>query len=94
VNGGIVFCREAKTGKLIYSGRIGAPGYYYSSPVAADDKVYIASAEGVVVVLDASGDQLRVLARNQLDGPIMSTPALVEGKIYVRTEVHLYAFGN
>ena len=93
VNGGIVFCREAKTGKLIYSGRIGAPGYYYSSPVAADDKVYIASAEGVVVVLEA-GEELKVLARNQLDGPIMSTPALVEGKIYVRTEGHLYAFGN
>jgi outer membrane protein assembly factor BamB len=94
VNGGIVFCREAKTGKLIYSERIGAPGYYYSSPVAADHKVYIASAEGIVVVLDASGDQLRVLARNQLGGPIMSTPALVEGKIYVRTEGRLYGFGN
>ena len=93
VNGGIVFCREAKTGKLIYSGRIGAPGYYYSSPVAADDKVYIASAEGVVVVLDA-GEELKVLARNQLDSPILATPALVDGKIYVRTEGHLYAFGN
>jgi outer membrane protein assembly factor BamB len=93
VNGGIVFCREAKTGKLIYSGRIGASGYYYSSPVAADDKVYIASAEGVVVVLDA-GEELKVLARNQLDSPILATPALVDGKIYVRTEGHLYAFGN
>src|SRR6185503_19457831 len=93
VNGGIVFCREAKTGKLIYSGRIGASGYYYSSPVAADDKVYIASAEGVVVVLDA-GEELKVLARNQLDSPILATPALVDGKIYVRTEGHVYAFGN
>ena len=68
-------------------------GYYYSSPVAADDKVYIASAEGVVVVLDA-GEELKVLARNQLDSPILATPALVDGKIYVRTEGHLYAFGN
>jgi len=66
---------------------------YYSSPVAADDKVYIASAEGVVVVLDA-GEELKVLARNQLDSPILATPALVDGKIYVRTEGHLYAFGN
>jgi outer membrane protein assembly factor BamB len=93
VNGGIVFCRVAETGKLIYSGRIGAPGYYYSSPVAADDKVYIASAEGLVVVLDA-GEQLKILARNQLDGPILATPAIVDGKLYVRTEGHLYAFGN
>jgi outer membrane protein assembly factor BamB len=93
MNGGIVFCRVATTGKLVYSGRIGAPGYYYSSPVAADNKVYIASAEGVVVVLDA-GEELKILARNQLNGAILATPALVDGKIYVRTESHLYAFGN
>ncbi len=92
-NGGIVFCRVAKTGKLVYSGRLGALGYYYSSPVAADNKVYIASADGVVVVLDG-GEELKILATNQLDGAILATPAIVEGNIYVRTESHLYAFGN
>ena len=51
-NGGIVFSRIAKTGELVYSGRTGAMGYYYSSPVAADNKIYLASEEGVVVVLD------------------------------------------
>jgi outer membrane protein assembly factor BamB len=93
LNGGIVYCRDAKTGKEIYSGRLGAPGYYYSSPVAAGNKVYIASAEGEVVVLDA-GEELKVLARNKLDEAILATPALVDGKIYVRTERHLYAFGS
>ena len=90
-NGGIVFRRIAETGKLVYSGRLGALGEYYSSPVAADDKVYVASAEGVVVVLDA-GDELKILARNDLREPILATPALVEGNLYVRTESHLYAF--
>ena len=89
----IVFCRVAKTGELVYSGRLGAPGYYYSSPVAADNKIYIASAEGVVVVLDA-GEKLNILATNKLDGAILATPALVDGNIYVRTESHLYAFGK
>jgi outer membrane protein assembly factor BamB len=92
-NGGIVFSRVAKTGELLYSGRLGAPGYYYSSPVAADNKVYIASEEGVVVVLDA-GEQLKILATNKLDGAIMATPALADGNIYVRTENQLYAFGK
>jgi len=77
----------------VYSGRLGAPGYYYSSPVAADKKVYIASADGVVVVLDG-GEELKILATNQLDEAILATPAIVDGKIYVRTESHLYAFGN
>ena len=93
LNGGIVFCRVAKTGELVYSGRLGAPGYYYSSPVAADNKIYIASEEGVVVVLDG-GEQLKVLATNKLDGAILATPALADGNIYVRTENHLYAFGE
>jgi outer membrane protein assembly factor BamB len=92
-NGGVVFCRDAKTGELVYSGRMGASGYYYSSPVAADDKVYIASEDGVVVVLDA-GEKLKILAENKLDGAILATPALVDRNIYVRTENHLYAFGK
>jgi outer membrane protein assembly factor BamB len=93
LNGGIVFCRVAQTGELLYQGRLGAPGYYYSSPLAADNKIYIASEEGVVVVLDA-GEQLKVLATNKLDGSILATPALANGNIYVRTENRLYAFGN
>jgi outer membrane protein assembly factor BamB len=92
-NGGTVFCRLAKTGALVYSGSLGVPGYYYSSPVASGHQIYIASEEGVIVVLDA-GDKLKVLATNKLDGPILATPALVDGNIYVRTEKHLYAFGK
>jgi len=90
-NGGMVFARNAQTGALLYSGRTGAPGYYYSSPVAADNKIYIASEEGVVSVLD-TGEQLNVLARNKLDGGILATPAIVDGKLYVRTDSKLYAF--
>lgn len=90
-NGGIVFARDAQTGALVFNGRTGAPGYYYSSPVAADNKIYIASEEGVVVVLDA-GEQLNVLARNELDGGVMAIPAIVTGKLYIRTDKTLYAF--
>jgi len=92
-NGGIVYSRVANTGELVYTGRIGAAGYYYSSPVAADGRIYISSEEGVVVVLDA-GAELKVLATNRLDGAILATPALVDENIYVRTENQLYAFGR
>jgi outer membrane protein assembly factor BamB len=92
-DGGLVYCREADTGKLLYDERLGTLGYYYSSPVAADNKIYIASHGGVVIVLDA-GEKLNVLATNKLDGAILATPALVGGNIYVRTESHVYAFGN
>ena len=92
-NGGIVYSRVANTGELVYTGRVGAPGYYYSSPVAADGRIYISSEEGVVVVLDA-GAEFKILATNRLDGAILATPALVDENIYVRTENQLYAFGK
>ena len=92
-DGGLVFCRAADTGELLYDERLGTLGYYYSSPVAADNRIYIASAEGVVTVIDA-GAKLNVLATNKLDGAILATPALAADKIYVRTDSHLYAFGD
>ena len=92
-NGGIVFVRNAKTGEEVYSGRTGAPGYYYSSPVVADNKIYIASEEGVIVVL-AAGDRLNVLARNKLDDGVLATPAIVDGRIYLRTASRMYAFAT
>jgi outer membrane protein assembly factor BamB len=92
-DGGLVFCRVAATGELLYNERLGTLGYYYSSPVAADHRIYIASAEGVVTVIDA-GAKLNVLATNKLDGAILATPALAADHIYVRTKSDLYAFGN
>ncbi len=91
-NGGIVISREAATGKTVFQGRLGAPGGYYASPVAAGGRIYAASDQGTVVVFEAK-DTLQVLARNTLPEPIMATPAIVDGKLYVRTLTHLYAFG-
>jgi len=49
------------------------------------------SRDGVVVVIEA-GDKGEVLAKNDLGEPIVASPALVAGKLYVRTEGKLYAF--
>lgn len=92
-NGGIVLCRDAKTGARVFQARLGAPGGYYASPIAANGRVYAASDTGVVVVFEA-GDALRVLARNDLGEPILATPAVADGILYVRTTSHLYAFGS
>ena len=92
-NGGIVTALDEASGKLVYRGRLGAGGLYYSSPVAAGDHLYFASGEGVVSVVRA-GDKLEVVARNDLAEPIFATPAVVGGRLYVRTTGHLYAFGR
>lgn len=93
-NGGLVSCYDAKSGSIFYQAeRLDAPGDYYSSAIGVNGCIYIASQKGTVVVLDA-GDSLKVLARNQLGEQIFATPAILDGRIYLRTEKHLFAFGE
>ena len=92
-DGGIASCFDAKSGKLHYRERVGAGGFYYSSPVAGDGKIYACSQQGVVSVLK-SGDKFELISKNDFGEPILATPALVDGHVYVRTENHLYAFGG
>ena len=92
-NGGLFTCREPNTGKTVFEERLNAPGGYYASPVAAGGKVYVASDRGVISVLEAA-DRLKVLAQVDLIEPVMATPAIVDGKLYVRTQTQLIAFGE
>lgn len=91
-DGGFVTCVKAATGDILFQERVGAPGSYCASPVAAGGQIYVASHNGIVTAL-AAGDELKVLARNELGENIWATPALGEGIIYVRTAKHLHAFG-
>ena len=93
-NGGLASCYDAKSGKVFYQDeRMDAPGDYYSSAIALDGAIYVASQNGIVTVLKA-GDHFEVVARNKFGEQIMATPAVVEGKIYFRTSGHLYAIGK
>jgi outer membrane protein assembly factor BamB len=90
---GIVTCRDAATGKEHYRQRLSVRGTCYASPVAGDGKVYAAGDGGSVVVFKL-GERFEVLATNEFDEGIVATPALVDGKIYLRTAGHLYAFAE
>jgi outer membrane protein assembly factor BamB len=93
-NGGVATCLDAATGGIIYRARIGATGAYFSSPIAAAGRVYFASSEGVVTVIAADSDELKVLARNEIGEEMIATPAVVGNMIYVRSAGNLFAFGN
>ncbi len=92
-HGGNVTCFDAKTGDKVYGEKLGPRVYYFASPVAADDKIYFCSLNGVVIVIQA-GDTFNVLARSKIGERIYATPALVDGNIYLRTDKHIYAFGE
>lgn len=89
---GVLTCREATSGKELYKQRLGVEGTCYASPVVGDGKIYVGSDGGTVIVFEP-GDRYRRLARIDFDEGILATPALVDGRIYLRTLGHLYAFG-
>jgi outer membrane protein assembly factor BamB len=92
-NGGIVTMLNPESGELLTQGRLpGGSDTFYASPVAGDGKVYIPSEKGQVFVLPP-GPKLEPIAVNDLGDGIYATPALVDGRIYLRTVNTLYCFG-
>ncbi|MCJ7579707.1 MAG: PQQ-binding-like beta-propeller repeat protein [Candidatus Aminicenantes bacterium] len=92
-DGGIVTTFMPGNGEVVAQGRLSQAGsHFYSSLVAADDKVFIISLRGVVTVLKPDGS-LNILAQNNLNEQCYATPAIADGKIYLRTVKTLYCFG-
>ena len=90
---GILISFNPATGEVIKQGRLqGAIDKYFSSPVAADDKVFLIGEGGAVSVLKAAGDW-EILKVNELDDECFATPAIADGRIYIRTRSALYCFG-
>jgi outer membrane protein assembly factor BamB len=88
---GIVTCLDAVTGKEHWRSRVG--GTFYGSPVAVGERVFCASRDGKMVVL-AADKEYRLLARNELGEGSHSTPAIAQGRMYVRTFSQLIAVGK
>ena len=94
-DGGMFSCFDATTGEVYFEQeRLGTRGAYYASPVAADDRIYVASLEGIVTVLKAGGTSPDILHQADFEERIIGTPALVGDKLYLRTASSLYAFGE
>jgi outer membrane protein assembly factor BamB len=91
-DGGIFSSIDAATGKPTKQARISATGDYYSSPVAGDGKLYVINVEGKLTVLRAAA-RWEELATAEFDEEAYATPAIVDGRIYLRTTGHLYCFG-
>ncbi len=91
---GILVSFDPATGNVLKQGRLhGAIDKYFASPVAADDKVFLIGQGGEVSVLKAAGEW-ETLKVNSLDDEVFATPAIADGRIYIRTRSALYAFGK
>lgn len=92
-DGGIVTTLDPETGEVFHRGRLSQGGKkFYASPVAGDGKIVVVDTEGRLSVLKA-GREWEELSSTSLGEPCVATPAICEGRIYVRTPKGLYCFG-
>ena len=91
---GRVTCLDARTGALVWGPERTAQGTVSASPVLADGKLYVVNENAVTTVLQA-GPEYKVLATNELDGGYtLSSLAIAGGRLFLRTESHLYCIGR
>ncbi len=87
---GVLTCADPADGEILWQERLKGP--FSASPVAGDDKLYLVNEEGTTTVIDTKSEA-RVLATNPLGETILGSPAISNGRIYLRSDKHLFCIG-
>ena len=91
---GILTCLNPKTGAIVYEGgRVPIPATFTASPVAFDGKILLTSEDGDTFMVKA-GPKHEILGSNTVGEPVYASPAIADGRIFIRGEKNLYAIGN
>jgi outer membrane protein assembly factor BamB len=86
---GVATCLDARTGKERWRHRVG--GNYSASPLYADGKIFLASEEGVITVIEPAA-AYREVAKSDLAARIMASPIAIGDELIIRTadDLRLY----
>jgi len=90
---GIASALDLATGAPVYERQRLPPGTYSASPVLADGRIYVTSEDGVTAVYRA-GPVFELLAQNPLEGFTLSSVAVSDGQLFLRTENALYCVAD
>jgi outer membrane protein assembly factor BamB len=91
---GVAYALELQTGAVLYGPQRLRPDSYSASPVLAEDKIYITSENEGLTSVYRAGPKFELLAENPLDDYCLSSPAMSQGQIFIRTTGHLWAIGQ
>lgn len=91
----IASSHNAQTGELVGQLRLGEAKRegFSASPVAVEGRIYVTNDEGETFVLSPAPD-FKLLHVNRLGEQVLASPALVDGRWYIRTAGHLLAIGS
>ncbi len=91
---GVAYALDLQTGKTVYGPQRLRPDSYSASPVLADGKIYITSENEGLTSVYAAGPKFELISENPLEDYCLSSPAMSEGQIFLRTTGHLWAIGQ
>lgn len=91
---GVAYALDVQTGKVVYGPERLRPDSYSGSPVLADGKIYITSENEGLTSVYRAGPKFEVISENPLNDYTLSSPAISEGQIFIRTTGHLWAIGQ
>jgi outer membrane protein assembly factor BamB len=91
---GVAYALDVQTGAVVYGPERLRPDSYSASPVLADGKVYITSENEGLTSVYRAGPKFEVIAENPLNDYTLSSPAISDGQIFIRTTGHLWAIGQ
>ena len=89
--GGTVQCLKAGTGEVVWKNRLS--GRHEPSPVLAEGRLYFLSSSGKTTVIEA-GPEFKKLAENPLGEKCGASMAVSGGRLFIRTESHLFGIGG
>ncbi len=89
---GILSCVDGKTGEVLYEERV-LPGKHRSTPVAVDGKILLACRDGKILVVKA-GRKFELISETNLEQETTASPAIANGRVYIRTFDALWSFGD
>jgi outer membrane protein assembly factor BamB len=91
---GVAYALELRTGKVVYGPQRLRPDSYSASPVLAEGKIYVTSENEGLTSVYRAGPTFELLSENPLNDYCLSSPAVSEGQIFIRTTGHLWAIGQ
>ena len=83
---GKLHCIDAATGNILWIENMGPQ---YSSPVIADGLIYMPKDDGIITVIKP-GTKFEYIAKNPIGEKMFASPAISNGKIYLRGFQHLF----
>lgn len=87
---GIVHCIEAATSNILWTEDLGKQ---YSSPVLVNGLVYMPNDNGVITIIKP-GTKFEFLSKNSIGEKMFASPAISNGKIYLRGVNHLFCISS